>query len=204
MATATHITNRLPTKANHHQSPYQLWTGKIPAISHLRVFGRAYAHIPDQKRSKLDPKAAPCIFLGYAPEQKGYLLQDEQTGKLITSRDVSFDEHLLPKKPRANQDIVERQGEDMQTFTMPSTTPSTPATASSTGMPQQIPSASTNTAPETKAVKESNVQQEPEKDIHHRLSKPALQPLKDLLSSKTLPAGHQKPARPVVDRHSQT
>ena len=49
MATATHITNRLPTKANHHQSPYQLWTGKIPDISHLRVFGcRAYAHIPDQ------------------------------------------------------------------------------------------------------------------------------------------------------------
>ncbi|KMS94207.1 hypothetical protein BVRB_023730, partial [Beta vulgaris subsp. vulgaris] len=114
IAAAVHVTNRLPTNANNRRSPYELWTGKLPDISHLRVFGcRAYAHVPDQKRRKFDPKAASCIFLGYAMEQKGYQLQDETTLKTIVSRDVSFDEALLPKKPAVAQDIIQSKGEDL-------------------------------------------------------------------------------------------
>jgi len=49
------------------------FTGKKPDVSHLRVFGYiAYVHVPDEKRSKLDPKAKKCIFIGYSLEQKGY------------------------------------------------------------------------------------------------------------------------------------
>jgi hypothetical protein len=47
------------------------FTGKKPDVSHFRVFGCiAYVHVPDEKRSKLDPKAKKCIFIGYSLKQK--------------------------------------------------------------------------------------------------------------------------------------
>ena len=113
IATAAHVTNRLPSNAIGRRSLYELWTGQIPDVSHLRIFGcRAYSHIPDQRRRKLDPKADVCIMLGYATEQKGYRLQDEATGKIITSRDVTFDEHL-PRKPSTVHDTIESEGEKL-------------------------------------------------------------------------------------------
>ena len=49
------------------------FTGRKPDMSHLKVFGCiAYVHIQDELRSKLDPKAEKCIFLGYSLEQKRY------------------------------------------------------------------------------------------------------------------------------------
>ncbi len=52
----------------------------------------AYVHVPDEKRSKLDPKAEKCIFIGYSSEQKGYRCFSLFTRKLQVSRDVVFDE----------------------------------------------------------------------------------------------------------------
>jgi hypothetical protein len=51
----------------------------------------AYVHVPDEKRSKLDPKADKCIFIGYSSEQKGYRCFSPFTRKLRVSKDV-FDE----------------------------------------------------------------------------------------------------------------
>lgn len=107
VATAAHVTNRLPTDANKRTPPYTLWTGRTPDVSHLRVFGcRAFAHITGQKRRKFDPKAEACIFLGYATHQKGYQLQEESTGKTFTSRDVTFHELVLPRKVPIIQGII--------------------------------------------------------------------------------------------------
>jgi hypothetical protein len=41
-------------------------------VSQLIMFGCiTYVHVPSEKRSKLDPKAEKCIFIGYSLEQKG-------------------------------------------------------------------------------------------------------------------------------------
>jgi hypothetical protein len=54
-------------------TPKEKFTSKKPNVSHFRVFGCiAYMHVPNEKRSKLDPKAEKCIFIKYSLEQKGY------------------------------------------------------------------------------------------------------------------------------------
>jgi hypothetical protein len=92
-ATAIYIMNRTPTTTVHGMTLEEKFTGKKPNVSHLRMFGCiAYVHVPDEKRSKLDPKAKKCIFIGYSLEQKGYSCFNPSTQKLQVSRDVVFDE----------------------------------------------------------------------------------------------------------------
>jgi hypothetical protein len=50
--------------AVHGMTPKEKFIGKKLDVSHLIVFGCiAYVHIPDVKRSKLDPKAKKYIFI---------------------------------------------------------------------------------------------------------------------------------------------
>jgi len=71
IAIAMYIMNRTPTVVVHGMTPEEKFTGKKPCVSHLKVFGYiAYVHVPNEKRSKLDPKAEKCIFIGYSLEQK--------------------------------------------------------------------------------------------------------------------------------------
>ncbi len=75
-----------------NQTPKEKFTGKKLDVSHFRVFGYIiYVHVPDEKRSKLDPKAKKCIFIEYSLEQKGYRCFNPSTQKLQMNRDV-FDE----------------------------------------------------------------------------------------------------------------
>ena len=93
VAWTAHVLNRCPTSANKGRTPQELWTGTPPSVSHLRVFGcLAHVHIPDQHRKKLDSKSVACQFLGISVESKAYKLYSPTFRKVITSRDVVFDE----------------------------------------------------------------------------------------------------------------
>jgi hypothetical protein len=71
VTTTVYIMNRTPTAAVHGMTPKEKFTGKKPDVSHFIVFGCiAYVYVFDEKRSKLDPKAKKCIFIGYSLEQK--------------------------------------------------------------------------------------------------------------------------------------
>ena len=96
VVTAAYLVNRSPSSAIEFKTPEEVWTGKTPDISHLRVFGcSAYAH---QKEGKLDPRAVKCVFLGFPEGTKGYRLwlKGDRGFKTINSRDVVFHETDFP------------------------------------------------------------------------------------------------------------
>jgi len=60
-------------------------------VFHLRVFGcKAFAHIFDEKRTKLESKSMPYVFLGYYKATKVYRLMCVKTKRIIKSRNVVF------------------------------------------------------------------------------------------------------------------
>lgn len=88
-----HILNRSPTFAVKNMTPEEAWKGHKPAVDHFRIFGCiAFAHIPDEKRKKLDDKGEKCIFLGISEYSKAYKLYNPISKRIIISRDVVFDE----------------------------------------------------------------------------------------------------------------
>ena len=90
---AVYTTNRLPTKRIDWKTPTELWTGSKPNVHHMRTFGcTAFSHIHSSLRSSLQPTSTKCIFLGYAPYHKGYILMDQRTKIIIVRRDVTFNE----------------------------------------------------------------------------------------------------------------
>lgn len=69
----------------------EIWSGKRPDVSHLRVFGAtAMVHIPKEKRRKFDPKSTKCIMVGYELNKKAYRLFNPETNGIVSSRDVVF------------------------------------------------------------------------------------------------------------------
>jgi hypothetical protein len=90
------------------KTPQEVWTGKKPSLTHLKVFGyEAYVHVPKENKSKLDKKAEKCIFIGYKDGIKGYNLWNPETKKVVYSRDVVFREmkyvvkhEVLPSKEK--------------------------------------------------------------------------------------------------------
>ena len=92
LVTVNYARNRTPVSA-HGRTPWEMFTGQVPTVSHMRVFGStAYIHVPKEKRNKLDPVSAKGVFLGYEPQTKGYRVLRERDGVIVVTRDVTFDE----------------------------------------------------------------------------------------------------------------
>lgn len=94
--TAWYIVNRMPTCVHNFWEPLNLLSTIYPQIWSilfipLKVFGcTVFAHIYDHERTKLDPKARKCVFLGYSPTQKGYKCYFTETYKYYNSMDFTF------------------------------------------------------------------------------------------------------------------
>ena len=92
VGTAVTVLNRV-LATGKEKTPYEIWFGKTPDVSHFRVFGSdAYMHIDKQFRKKLDPKATKLILVGYQKDSMNYCLYNPQNKKISVSRDVTFNE----------------------------------------------------------------------------------------------------------------
>jgi len=72
-------------------TPCEMLYGARPDVSHLCPFGcRAWVHVPDELRKKMQPRAVLGTFVGYGIDQRGYRVL--VGNRIETSRDVRFDE----------------------------------------------------------------------------------------------------------------
>ncbi len=101
--TATFLRNRLPSRATNNKTPYEKWFNNFPNLKNIKVFGCiCFAKINNQT-IKIGEKAEKCIFLGYESNRKAYKLLSLTTNKIISSRDVIFDENKFINDTNNNQ-----------------------------------------------------------------------------------------------------
>ena len=93
LAALVHVLNACPTSALVGKTPSEVWHGRKPDVSHLRVWGcLAYVHIQKDKREKLGSHMEKCVFIGYPDGYKGWKFYNPVTKKVIISERAEFDE----------------------------------------------------------------------------------------------------------------
>lgn len=107
--TAVYLQNRIVAAALNNKTPYELWTGSKPDISHIRVFGSTVmVHVAKEKRKKWDKKTTKCILIGYPDNIKGYRVFNPETRNVTTSRDV-----IIIEKESKSENLIEVQGQNV-------------------------------------------------------------------------------------------
>ena len=88
METVAFILNRVPSKAVE-KTPYEIWTGKIPSLSFLKIWG-CETYMKYQILNKLASKSDKYLFMGYPKEPKGYYFYNASKNKVFVARNSVF------------------------------------------------------------------------------------------------------------------
>ncbi|GJT95836.1 retrotransposon protein, putative, ty1-copia subclass [Tanacetum coccineum] len=88
LESATHILNMVPTK-KVDKTPYELWYGKVPNLSYLKVWG-CEALVKRDTPDKLQQRSIKCIFIGYPKETMGYYFYFPPENKIVVARYAEF------------------------------------------------------------------------------------------------------------------
>jgi hypothetical protein len=102
--TTVYVQNRLSHNALGFKTPEEMFSGKKPEVSHLKIFGcPVFVHILKEKRNKLDPSGKKGIFVGYCEVSKAFRVYIPGHHHIEINRDVTFDEDAAFKKSRRCQ-----------------------------------------------------------------------------------------------------
>ena len=94
--TAVYIQNISPHAILGEKTPEEVFTGKKPAIDHMRIFKTpVYIHVPKEKKAKLEPSGKRAIFVGYSESSKAYHIYVPGQRYIEVSRDVRFHEEVV-------------------------------------------------------------------------------------------------------------
>ncbi|GJZ12069.1 retrotransposon protein, putative, ty1-copia subclass [Tanacetum coccineum] len=112
LESATRILNMVPTK-KVDKTPYELWYGKVPNLSYLKVWG-CEALVKRDTPDKLQQRSVKCIFIGYPKETMGYYFYFPPENKIVVARYAEFFEKNLITQEVSGRamDLEEIQDED--------------------------------------------------------------------------------------------
>ena len=109
--TAVYIQNRvLSSERRRTKTPYEIWTGEKPDLSHVRVFGsEAFVYVPKQFTKKFDARSKKVMLVGYEGNSSNYRLYNPETRTVTVSRNVVFNE----KQNKSESSTVNSENEDL-------------------------------------------------------------------------------------------
>nr|GEU59757.1 integrase, catalytic region, zinc finger, CCHC-type, peptidase aspartic, catalytic [Tanacetum cinerariifolium] len=100
VATACYTQNRSLIHTLYKKTPYELVHDKKPDLSILYVFGAlCYPTNDSEDLGKLKAKADIGLFVGYAPDRKGYRIYNKRTRQIMETIHVTFDELIGQTAP---------------------------------------------------------------------------------------------------------
>ena len=71
--TTVYVQNRLSHSALGFKTPEEMFSGKKPEVSHIKIFGfLVFVNIQKEKRNKLEPSGKKGIFVGYCEVSKAF------------------------------------------------------------------------------------------------------------------------------------
>jgi hypothetical protein len=99
--TAVYVQNRLSHSALGFKTPEEMFIGKKPNVSHLKIFGcPVIIHILKENRNKLESSGKKGIFVGYCEVSKAFKIYILGHRHIEISMDVTFYEDATLKKSR--------------------------------------------------------------------------------------------------------
>jgi hypothetical protein len=99
-----YVQKKLSHSALGFKTPEDIFIGKKPEVSHLKIFGcPVFIHIPKEKRNKLEPSRKKGIFVGYCEVSKAFRIYIPGHCHIEINRDETFDEEATLKKSRRCQ-----------------------------------------------------------------------------------------------------
>ncbi|GJU08101.1 retrotransposon protein, putative, ty1-copia subclass [Tanacetum coccineum] len=112
LESAIHIFNMVPTK-KVDKTPYELWYGKVPNLSYLKVW-RCEALVKRDTPNKLQQRYIKCIFIGYPKEMMGYYFYFPPENKIVVARYAEFFEKNIISQEVSGRavELEEIQDED--------------------------------------------------------------------------------------------
>ena len=99
--TSCYVINRVSIRPMLSNTPYELYKGRKPNISHLRSFGCKCFILNNGKHpiGKMDAKSDETIFMGYALNSKAYRVFNKTSLIVEESIHIIFDEtNVAPRK----------------------------------------------------------------------------------------------------------
>ncbi|KAD5802565.1 hypothetical protein E3N88_13925 [Mikania micrantha] len=88
LLSAARILNMAPTK-KIERTPYEIWHGKAPSLSYLRVWG-CEVYVKQHVPNKLEARSTKCIFVGYPRDSMGYYFYDPTEQRVFIARKGQF------------------------------------------------------------------------------------------------------------------
>jgi len=107
--TACYVLNRVLIKPILKKTPYEIFKGGMPILSHLKVFGCKCFILNNGKESlgKFDAKADEGVFLGYAIQSHAYKVYNKRLMIVEESMHVVIDETNPKVQDQVSKNIDE-------------------------------------------------------------------------------------------------
>ena len=89
---ASYLLNHTSTRTIPDKTPFEVWYGRRPDLSHLRELGcKVWVHIPGEN-PKIYNRSVECTLVGYSVGSQAYRCLERATGRIHVTRNTFFAE----------------------------------------------------------------------------------------------------------------